>query len=399
MTVNIKKGKAIGSVTAPPSKSYAHRLLMGSALCEDKCAVSGVAMSRDITATLNCLKNLGIEYKAEKETVTFSGRKKLTVLDDLDCIESGSTLRFFIPLALTTGEQVTFKGTERLISRGIGIYRDILDGVEFTFSETSITARGKLKSGNYALKGDVSSQFVTGLMYALPLLDGDSVIKILPPVESKSYIDMTVLALSSFGIKIEEINENEYKIYGNQKYMANEQKVEGDWSNSAFLYALNSVGGSVEINGLNENSLQGDKVCVSALNKLEKGFAEIDISNCPDLAPILFAVSAVKHGALFTGTKRLKIKESDRAGVMKEELSKFGVEVVVEENSVKVIGGSFRAPTKTLFGHNDHRIVMSMAVLSTLTGGKIDGYEAVSKSYPNFFEVLQKLGIVVDYEN
>ena len=398
MNVSIKKGKASGKITAPPSKSYAHRLLIASALAGSGAVVENVAQSEDILATLNCLKCLGIEYKIDGSRVKFLSSNKLRVSGVLNCNESGSTLRFMIPIALTTGEKVTLKGTEKLISRGIGIYKDVLKGVTISQTATEITLNGKLQSGVYEIKGDVSSQFITGLMYALPLIDGESLIKILPPVESRSYIEMSVYALSLFGVKIDKISENEYKVYGSQNYLPRKEKVEGDWSNSAFLHALNEVGGNVVVDGLNPDSLQGDKAYLEAFTELNKGFNEIDLGNCPDLAPVLFAIASVKHGAKFLNTKRLKIKESDRALVMAKELKKFGVKCEVEENFAVVYKGEINAPSVALFGHNDHRIVMALSVLLTLTGGKIEGANAVKKSYPNFFEDISSLGIKVDYE-
>ncbi len=399
MNVYIKKGKASGRITAPPSKSYAHRLLIASALAGKGALIENVAQSEDILATLNCLKSLAVEYKIEGSKVEFLSSEKLQVKDTLNCNESGSTLRFMIPLALTTGESVTLNGTEKLISRGIGIYKDVLKGVTFTQTPTEITINGKLQNGVYEIKGDVSSQFITGLMYALPLIDGDSIIKILPPVESRSYIEMSVYTLSLFGIKIDRISENEYKIYGGQKYQPRREKVEGDWSNSAFLHALNEVGGNAIVDGLNPNSLQGDKAYLDAFEKLNKGFSEIDLGNCPDLAPVLFAIASVKHGAKFLNTKRLKIKESDRALVMAEELKKLGIKCEVEENFAVVYKGELISPSVSLYGHNDHRIVMALSILLTLTGGEIEGANAVKKSYPNFFEDLVSLGINVEYEN
>ena len=399
MNVKIEKGRASGRITAPPSKSYAHRLLIASALAGEGSIVENIAQSEDILATLNCIKNLGIEYKFNGSKVDFLSNKKPRIKGVLDCNDSGSTMRFMIPLALTTGENVTLKGTERLISRGVGIYKEVLKGVSFTQTPTEIKISGKLQSGVYEIKGDISSQFITGLVYALPLLKGDSVIKILPPVESRSYIEMSVYTLSLFGIKIDRINENEYKIKGSQKFLPSCEKVEGDWSNSAFMHALNEVGGNAIVDGLNPNSLQGDKAYLDAFEKLNKGFAEIDLGNCPDLAPVLFAVASVKNGAKFINTKRLKIKESDRALVMAEELKKFGVICETKNNFAIVYKSELKKPSVSLYGHNDHRIVMALSVLLTLTGGKIEGAEAVKKSYPNFFEDLVSLGINVEYEN
>ena len=214
-------------------------------------------------------------------------------------------------------------------------------------------------------------------------------------MESRSYINLTLEALSVFGIEVEWQDENTLFIKGGQSFKAAEAKVEGDYSNTAFFEALNVLGSEIKITGLEPESLQGDKIYEKYFPLLEKGEKSIDISDCPDLGPILFAVAAAKNGGTFTGTKRLKIKESDRAFAMAEELSKFGTRVTVNEDSVIIDASEFHAPSETLSGHNDHRIVMSCAVLATLTGGKIEGAEASRKSLPDFFERLKKLGFEV----
>ena len=395
MRVEIEKGVANGKVKVVPSKSYAHRLLLASALSRSSCTVSNVKFNNDVKATLNCIESLGIDFALESSSVKFLGVKK-DGKTEYDCIESGSTLRFIIPIALALNDSATFVGTKRLIERGIGIYEDILKGtVKFTKNEDSITANGRLKSGFYKIKGNVSSQFITGMMFALPLCEGDSVIKIISPFESKGYVDITLDVLRKFGINIKKLGNKKFKIYGNQKYKAIDSEVEGDWSNGAFMYALNALGGSVKIEGTEETSLQGDKKCLEIFKKLERGYARINLKNTPDLAPVAFAVASAKFGAKFVETKRLKIKESDRASVMQTELEKFGVKVKVRKNSVIVKGGLLKPPTQTLLGHNDHRIVMALSVLLTLTGGSIDGAEAVNKSYKEFFIDLKLLGIGV----
>lgn len=400
MNVQILKSKACGQVTAPPSKSYAHRLLICAGLSDGVSVIENVALSDDIKATLNCLSALGVKHEINGDTVTVYGKgKNITVADAFRCNESGSTLRFFIPIALTSGADCRFCGTEKLISRGIGIYKDLLrDCAEFNLSQTDILASGKLACGNYKINGNVSSQFISGMFFALPLLEGDSTVEIIPPVESRSYINVTVDVLKQFGIEILQTYQNCYYIKGNQRYNARNLAVEGDWSNSAFLLALNELGGNVRVIGLNKNSFQGDKIVLKLFDELNKERPVIDISDCPDLAPVLFAVASTKNGATFSGTKRLAIKESDRATAMAKELEKFGITVTVEENSVKILPSQLKKPKVALYGHNDHRIVMSMAVLSTLFGATVEGAQAVKKSYPNFFDVLQSLNVEIKYD-
>ncbi len=402
MKVRIFKGKATGKVKAPPSKSFAHRLLIGCALSGKGCNVEGVIESQDMLATLNCLKGLGIGIDKQGDTVIFSGNK-IGSSGEFNCKESGSTLRFFIPIASVLLGSGTFYGTEKLISRGVDIYKNLFEsqGIKFTINKNSITIDGKLQGGNYTIAGNVSSQFITGLLFALPLCDTDSTLTVTRPIESQSYINITLQVLSLFGIKIQQVAEGVYKIPGKQRYKAQNVTVEGDWSNAAFLYALKTLGHNVEINGLNYDTVQGDAVCVDLLERV-KNFSTndspIDLSDCPDLAPVLFSVASAFNGANFTGTKRLAIKESDRAKAMQLELAKFGIKVVVNDNDCTVLPSKLQAPMQTLCGHNDHRIVMALSVLCTLTGGIIDHAEAINKSYPDFFEVLENLGVKVTYE-
>ncbi len=386
MKTTIKKGYATGIAAAPPSKSYAHRLLIAAALAEGESVIENVAFSEDISATLDCLCALGATIRVDGSTVTVSGcvPKAQSVLC---CRESGSTLRFLIPVALRG--KVTLEGTERLISRGIDVYREALD-VAFSCDKTHIFADGILRAGNYKMRGDVSSQFISGMLFALPLLEGDSALTIMPPFESREYVDITIDVLEKFGIEIEK-DDLTYRIRGGQTYKPQRMAVEGDHSNAAFLLAL-----GVPVTGLCETSRQGDRVAAGLLQRLEENVT-IDLSDCPDLAPVLFAVAAAKKGARFTGTRRLAIKESNRAEAMAKELAKLGVSVCVQENEVTV-GSGIHAPTQVVSGHNDHRIVMAMSVLLTHVGGEIEGSEAINKSYPDFFEVLKSLGIEVIHE-
>ncbi len=401
MIVTIEKGRAEGTVTAPPSKSMAHRNLICAAFTE-KSTVRGVDFSQDIKATLACLEALGADIEINGSTVTLGGVGRNRLKSDcLFCNESGSTLRFMIPLCLLNEEEITLTGSKRLFERPNKIYADICESQNLGFeqNESSITVKGKLRNGNFAVPGDISSQFISGLMFVLPLLEGDSIITLTGKIESRSYIFLTLKALSDFGIKIEQTSYDTYYIKGGQTYKNRDVTVEGDYSNAAFFEALNYLGGEVEIQGLDEKSLQGDRVYAELFPRLITGKANIDISDCPDLAPVLFAVAAAKNGGNFIGTKRLKIKECDRAEAMKEELSKFGIKVTVEENSVEVEKGELKAPLQLLHGHNDHRIVMALSVLSTLTGGCIDEAESVAKSFPDFFDRFGETGIQITMQN
>lgn len=400
MKVTIKKGTARGRITAPPSKSVAHRMLICAALAEGKSVVRGVAMSEDVRATLDCVRSLGASCEIDGDTVRIRGCGGRVRGGTFPCRESGSTLRFFIPIACLSGEDSVFTGTERLVSRGIGVYEDVLGsrGVRFETKKTEIGVHGSIAAGEYEVYGGVSSQFISGLMFALSVLDGESAIRVKPPFESRSYVMITVDAMRKFGAHVEYISDDTFAIHGGG-YRAADVTVEGDWSNAAFTLALDELGGDVELLGLDPESNQGDRVIAELFHRLRAGYAEIDLSDCPDTAPILFAMAAAfGNGAKFTGTRRLRIKESDRAAVMAEELAKFGVRVTVLDDEVTVAGGGISTPQEILCGHGDHRIVMSMSVLCSLTGGVIEGAEAITKSYPNFFDDLSSLGLEIEYE-
>lgn len=401
MRVTITPGKAKGEILAPPSKSMAHRMLMGAGLADGTSVVKNIDLSEDIKATLGILEALGGQYEIKDRTVTMRGvgGAKLQTKQVLDSKESGSTLRFFIPLVLTGGGASEFTGAKRLFERPLGIYEDICkaQGITFEKGETGLKVDGQLKATHYKVPGNISSQFITGLLYALPLLEEDSILEVLPPIESKAYIDMTLEALETFGILIKQ-EGNTFYIAGNQTYQARNVMVEGDYSNAAFLDAFNLIGGNVTVNGLREDSLQGDQIYKTYYEVLKEEHPVMDIAECPDLGPILIAMAASLHGAKFTGTKRLQIKESDRGAVMAEELAKFGIQVDVMENEIIVHPGTLQKPQEIIGSHNDHRIAMSMATLCTITGGTIDGAESVRKSFPNYYEVIETLGIQVTKE-
>lgn len=401
MDIKITPSKAVGEITAPPSKSLAHRALIFGALSE-KSVIKNVAFSKDIEATLNCLKSLGASVLVNENTVTVGGLDLQSIPENakLPCFESGSTLRFFLPLCMAAGKKITLYGAKRLFERPLTVYSEIAkeQGIEFFKTEDRVTVCGNLKSGEYSVAGNISSQFITGLLIALPLLSGNSRLEVTGKFESASYIDLTLQTMEEYGIKINR-NGNVFEVKGNQKPKNSELTVEGDCSNAAFLEAFNYLGGNVAVKGLNQNTLQGDRVYKDIFAGLKNGVKEFDLSDCPDLAPVCFAVAAALDGGVFTGTARLKIKESDRATAMQTELSKFGINVFVEENRVIVEKGILRKPDKVLNSHNDHRIAMALSLLCTLTGGTVAGAEAVSKSYPDFFSKIQSLGIDVNEVN
>ncbi len=386
-----------GSIDAPPSKSMAHRFLISSALSKKDCVLYGVDYSQDILATIDCLRSLGAKIETNGSELKVISKDFMQAKNlKLNCRESGSTLRFFIPLALSLGKEVTLYGSERLFERPLEIYEKLCKEKGFTFNKTknSLTLLGNLKGGNYKINGNVSSQFITGLIFALVYLNEESTIEILPPLESKPYIDLTLSALKSFGAKVEFINDLTIKI-SPSKMTEFIGKIEGDYSNSAFLSAFNYLGSNIEVNNLDKNSLQGDKVYFEYFEKIALGTPTLDVSNCPDLAPILFALASLKNGATFTGTDRLKAKESDRGKAMAEELGKLGGKLIIGNNTITVLKKELSYNGEILYGHNDHRIVMALSVILSKIGGSIIGVDAISKSYPGFFEDIKKLSAKV----
>lgn len=420
MKLTLKKSKLNGDINIVPSKSYAHRLIFAASLTAKNSEISNIDLSEDIKATLSCIKNFGIDYIIDdiKHIVKFNNDNK--IINDttkncdkipiFDCNESGSTLRMFLPIALTKYNHFIIRGKEKLIERGISVYEDILKDVKFIKSKNEIEVIGELKSGIYNIAGNISSQYISGLLFALPLLNEDSVINITTELESKNYIDLTLDVLKKSNICIIENNTDlksansgskiyySFTIQARQKYDIGNTIVEGDYSNAAFIDAFNYLGSNIKINGLNIDSKQGDKVYKNIFEILNNENSTIDISNCIDLGPVLFAFSSLKHGAKFVGTKRLKIKESDRGEAMREELAKVGVSMIVEDDCIEVKKSDIHSPTDIINSHNDHRIVMSMALFMSNFDIRIDGAEAVNKSYPNFYRDLEKLGAKIIYE-
>lgn len=403
MRVEIKPSHLHGMMEAPPSKSMAHRLLICGGLSEGTSVIRGISDSEDIQATLSCLSAVGARYEKSGDTVTMTGTdiRGSAPKTRLDCHESGSTLRFFLPLCLMSGEKISLTGTKKLLSRPLDVYEAICkeQNLYYRHAPDLVEVCGHLSAREYRIPGNISSQFISGLLFALPLCGGDSTISMIPPIESRSYLDLTIEALAAFGVEVRWTDDKTLFIRGQQSYSPASVTVEGDYSNAAFFAALKLFGADIDIRGLSEQSRQGDKAYIKFFEMLEKGTPTIHIGDCPDLGPVLMAVAAAKNGAVFRETRRLKIKESDRGAAMAEELSKFGVSVTVHEDSIVVYPVEFHAPREILHGHNDHRIIMALSTLLTITGGEIDGAEGVRKSLPEYFELLKSLGAeVLEYE-
>lgn len=404
MRVEITPSRLAGGITAPPSKSMGHRMLICAGLAEGKSRITGISDSEDMLATLDVLEGLGATYTKMGDVVEITGvdPRRARPTEALDCRECGSTLRFFIPICLLSDTPMTLTGSPRLMERPLGVYEGLC-AEQGLFWHTQrdthrLTVGGRLRGGELTLRGDVSSQFITGLLFALPLCDTDSVLHILPPLESRPYIDLTLSALALYGVQAEWQDELTLLIKGGQTYRATHAEVEGDYSNTAFFDALSLLGHDVTVEGLRSDSLQGDRVYRDIYPLLQEGTPTVSIADCPDLGPVLMALAACLHGATFTDTRRLRIKESDRGTAMAEELAKFGVRVEVEEDTITVDAHGFHAPDAVLSGHNDHRIVMALCTLLTVTGGILEGAEAVRKSLPSYFELLKSLGCEVNIQ-
>ena len=398
MIATFKPCKLHGTIDAPPSKSMAHRYLIGAALSGQVCTLTGVDYSEDILASMDCLKALGAQISTDGDTVVVDPGEFMQAREPvLFCRESGSTLRFFIPLALCLGRKVTLRGSDRLLERPLDVYEELCLERGFTFEKekNSVTLCGRLESGRYRIRGDISSQFITGLIFALVYAGQDSTVEIIPPFESRSYIDLTLSALRSFGADVSFTDAYRIEIKASPLH-AFSGRIEGDYSNAAFLDAFNYIGSEVQVGNLNPHSLQGDGVYASYFEQIAGGVPTLDISDCPDLGPVLFALAALKNGAIFTGTDRLKAKESDRGAAMHEELARLGGGLLFGDNTITVPKQTLGYRGEILDGHNDHRIVMALSVILSQTGGVIRGTQAVRKSYPGFFTDLMKLGAEVE---
>lgn len=402
MIVQIKPTQLSGTAKFPPSKSDSHRKIIAASLATGESHIKNVSKCDDVAATVDCMRSLGADIRRTMDGLLIRGAypRKAKISEQLNVRESGSTLRFLIPIAYLCNQNAVFCGSNTLFKRPLSVYDRIAkkQGLLFEASEGSLRIGGKLKAGEFELCGNVSSQFISGLLFALPCLEGDSRIIIEPPFESKPYVDMTVDTLKKFGIDIGRSDPLTIDVSGGQEYLPCTAEVEGDFSGGAFLLALSMLHKNVTVEGIPSETLQGDAVCREYLDAVKNGFTCLDVSDCPDLGPILFAMAAYYGGARFIGTARLRMKESDRISAMKSELEKLGAQVFTEEDCVTVLGGNLHTSDTVLDGHNDHRIVMSLAVLLSLLGGEIRGAEAVRKSYPDFFDVMRGLGAKINFE-
>ncbi len=394
MIAKIGKCRLCGEAFAPPSKSMAHRLILLAALSGGSCKVENLYASEDVLAMIDCIKSLGAKVSFDGQAAQIDDSAFLKEISpSLNCRESGNTLRFLIPLCLSTGKTVTLNGSKRLMERPQEVYEQLCreNGFEYIRSPGSVTVRGGHIGGEYVLDGSVSSQFITGMIMALLNAPEGGTVRIQPPFESRPYVEMTLRAVSEFGGEAYFTDPLTIAVKGKSLTPKN-AVTEGDYSNAAFLEAFNCIGGDVKVKGLSDASAQGDKAYREFFPKLCSGHAEIDISDCPDLGPVLMAVAAMNHGATFTGTRRLAAKESDRGEAMREELKKVGEEIICRENSITVPTMPLKPPAEPIYGHNDHRIVMAMSLVLTKTGGEIVGAEAVAKTFPNYFDVIKSLG-------
>ncbi len=415
--VQIEPRMLQGRVLIPPSKSIAHRVMIAAALSGEPCRIENVAFSKDIEATLGCIKALGVEFLIDKKAgeVVFSGKKRKIIRNpELQCGESGSTLRFLIPVSLLFERKITLSGKGRLMSRPQKPYLDIFKEKKISCNtiKDTMLLEGVLVPGKYSLPGDVSSQFVTGLLFALPLLEGDSEIIITTEMESKGYLDLTLSVLKDFGIQIKNENYCRFLVPGGQKYHAKDYRIEGDYSQAAFFLVAGAIGCDLCCEGLNPKSLQGDKkildILVDAGAKVttypdgsikatrteSMNGIEIDAREIPDLVPVLAVFCGFLKGeSRIINAGRLRMKESDRLAAIASELSRLGLTIEEGIDYLKIQG------TQTLCGEtvsawNDHRIAMALAIAACRCEGTIiitGGKKAVQKSYPDFFDVYQKL--------
>lgn len=404
-----------GEVTIPSSKSDVHRILIAAALSTTPSKVVIRGISKDIEATINCLCQLGSRIR-KVDDVTW---EVIPIWDNkqkhasLHCGECGATLRFILPVAGALLKKIEMTGEGRLPDRPITelITQMKANGCSFSTESLPFEVTGGLKSGKYILPGNVSSQYITGLMYALPLLSGDSEIRLKSPLESKGYVDMTVKTLADFGVRIEE-KEFGYYVKGDQSFISpGVIEAEGDWSNAAFFLALGAIQGPVTCLGLPKNTQQGDAAIVEVLERFgadidrTNGFTvrkkelqgiDIDASTIPDLVPVLAVVASVSKGETrIYNAERLRIKESNRLETVQEGLSRLGVQIEETQDGLLIQGGETdKREAMQISGYGDHRIVMAMSVaaIALKKDVVIEGTEAVEKSYPTFFEAWEQIG-------
>ncbi|MBU3191491.1 3-phosphoshikimate 1-carboxyvinyltransferase [Clostridium bowmanii] len=428
--VTIQPFSLNGKVKIPPSKSLCHRVIIAAALSNGQCTINNISMSEDIIATCEIMEKLGAQIKKIPDGLHINGKcasgfsslgfvnskleNNVAARNELECNESGSTLRFLIPIGMHSGEKIIFKGKGKLSQRPLKPYYEIFDKQNIKYTTKGgclpLTIEGKLKPGNFELRGDVSSQFITGLLYELPLLNGDSTIVVTTKMESIGYIDLTLDVLSKFGVTIENNNYREFKIKGNQCYENRDYSVEGDFSQAAFYLAAGVLGGELQCLDVNMESLQGDKVIVDIIkdmggnislvdgiikaSKSDLKGSIIDVSQCPDLLPIVAVLGALSVGTTeIINARRARFKESDRIKAITTELNKIGAEVIERGDSL-IIHGKPWLVGGIVNSWNDHRIAMALAIASTRCTENltIEDSGAVKKSYPDFYQDFMRLG-------
>ncbi len=399
-----------GELHAPPSKSAAHRALICAALSGKPCRVAPVSGSADMDATLGVLAAMGSRFTRTQDTVLFSGADWVTGPVLLNCIESGSTLRFLLPVAAARGLPATFIGEGRLPERPIGVLAGQMKqhGVSFSSDRMPFTLSGRLTGGRYLLPGNVSSQFISGLLFALPLLPEGGEILLDSPLQSAGYVEMTLESLRHSGIRVEPMR-NGWRVPGGQAYGGGDRTVEADWSNAAFWLCAGAIGGEVRLTGLSTCSAQGDRAILELIQRFGGRVSQdadavsvcsaplhscrVDAGPIPDLIPAVAVMAAFAQGETeIYNAARLRIKESDRLATVTALLRSLGGTVIERPDRLVIQGGGLHGGV--VDGANDHRIVMAAAVAGMFADGQVTvtGVEAVGKSYPDFFTDYQKLG-------
>ena len=406
----IKADKLVGELSPPPSKSVLHRYIIASSLAKGISKIENISFSEDIIATIEAMKKLGANIEQKDNYLLIDGSdtfKNLNENIEIDCNESGSTLRFLFPLSIVEENKVLFKGRGKLFKRPMTPYFENFEKYKIKHSyidENTILLEGKLKAGIYEIDGNISSQFITGLLFSLPLLDGKSKIIINGKLESSNYIDISLDCLSKFGIKIINNSYQEFIIEGNQSYKVGNYRTEADYSQAAFFLVANAIGSKIKINDLSQNSLQGDKKIIDYISEIDnwnsKDTLVLDGSETPDIIPILSLKAAVSGKKIeIVNIERLRIKESDRLKATVEELSKLNFDLIEKKDSILINSRENFEVNKnekaiSLSAHSDHRIAMMIAIAATCYDGEIllDNLDCVKKSYPNFWEVFLSLG-------
>ena len=427
MDLTIQPHKLSGTVTVPPSKSLAHRAVICAALSDGTCKIDNIALSDDIIATIEAMKAFGavIEQEGSALTITGAGRyvtdakatESATTAEHLiDCNESGSTLRFVVPISTLFQGASRFVGRGNLGKRPLTIFYDIFEEQGITYKPTEgeldLVVDGNLKPGHFSFPGNVSSQFITGLLFTLPLLDGDSVIKITTPLESIGYIDLTLEVMSAFGVTIENVGHQLFRISGGQSYKATDYRVEGDYSQAAFFLCADALGNDLLVDDLSMDSLQGDRAVVSILEAMGVSFEKqsngligtatnglhgtlIDASQCPDIIPVVALTACLSEGKTeIINAGRLRIKECDRLQATASELKKLGADIEELPEGLLIHGVKSLKGKETVWSYKDHRIAMMLAIAATVCEQPITitDAECVSKSYPDFWEDYKAIG-------